>query len=402
MFYTCIGLALVLCLTMFSAAQAEIRRFGDVIYDLPDDWRPGGEHEGTKLFFSNLPDNKCRFCRFYIASSRPHTGTLTAFLQENRTLFLEEDDKRYLQGLSEIRSLKLGGLPAEMSAARYSNSKTLFLFAVDIGKDRKVLLGFLGETNSEREILESRDTLKLSVLPVFENLKFAAGGKANLLPPAEPGEMSGIWWGWHQIVIPALDGSTSLSMVHKSIVFYPDGHFYDGSPPTGLKNLDREALLADFDNSFGVYRHDGKNRLQLTYADGKSQTMERDKKGWKLRGVSLTEVQPLPDGFKLKGRVSSFNYSGYAPGSGISGGIATGSNTTFSSDGTYTGESFGTVTASTSAGGFANSSKSAKEGRYETRDGLLIMTPKDGSPRSQLIFRVGDGILIGDRFLKDG
>ena len=397
----CAGLVLVLYLMVVSVVHAETRQFGDVIYNMPKDWLSGKERDGTKVFLSDLPDKACSFCRFYIASSQPHTGTLTAFLRENSTLFFDDDDKHLLENLGELKSGKLSGLPSLTTSARYGNSKLVFLFAIDIGETRKVLLAFQGSIDSKQEIAEMGETLESSVLPVFDNLQFASAGGDGLLPAAMPGQMSGIWWGWDQVLNTFLDGTSSLSIKHQSVVFYPDGYFYDGSPPWGLNIPDRKTLLANFDNNLGVYSHIGKNRIQLTYSDGRTVTMERNKKSWTLQGVNLTEVQPLPDGFTLKGGVSQFDYSGFTPGSGISGGVATGSSTEFFPNGTYTGKSFGAVTGLAGGGGVATSSSSAKAGHYEVMNGLLVMTPKDGPARSQLVFRVGDGILIDDQFLKD-
>jgi hypothetical protein len=120
-------------------------------------------------------------------------------------------------------------------------------------------------------------------------------------------------------------------------------------------------------------------------------------------------VEPLADGTRIDGSLSTFFYLGFSPGSGLDGGVSSSSYTVFNSDGTWRQDRSGGASAGfvdgggTSTGGFATTSNSGNAGRYEVKDGLMIRTPDDGSaPQAVLIFKSGSDIMIGELTLASG
>jgi hypothetical protein len=220
--------------------------------------------------------------------------------------------------------------------------------------------------------------------------------------------MEGLWWGFYTYSTIGMDMMMKMEMDHRRLTFWPDGYFYDGTPPNGLLPLNRDALIAVSDGHFGTYRKVGR-RLMLTFATGEEErltlgpddSMEDDNR-------TLYKVDPLADGTKLDGGVSSFSYTGFTPGTGVEGGISSSSATTFLPDGTYTGTSFGGAFGNfvdgggSLTGGFSTSSgDDSHGGRYEIKNGLLIQYPNGGSPPTQsMIYDTGDQIMIDDQFLE--
>ena len=159
--------------------------------------------------------------------------------------------------------------------------------------------------------------------------------------------------------------------------------------------------MAAGDVSFGVYRRI-KNDLVLIYANGETSVMTASGRDWTYDDIVLTPTPLLQDGSRFSGTISSFFYSGFTPGAGVDGGISSASATTFNQDGSYSGSSFGGAFGSfDQGGGFATTSDDAAGGRYEVRDGLIIVTPADGSgPRYDLIFNTSEGVWIGGQNLE--
>ncbi|MBK8439655.1 MAG: hypothetical protein IPL38_09115 [Rhodobacter sp.] len=118
----------------------------------------------------------------------------------------------------------------------------------------------------------------------------------------------------------------------------------------------------------------------------------------------------MTDGTKIDGSVSTFFYSGFTPGSGVTGGASSAGLTEFHPDGSWThgssGGAFGSFETGSGldpGGGYAVSSESETAGRYEVKDGLVIQYGKDGTVRAtRFIFRAGSDIWIGSEVLASG
>ncbi|WP_208351621.1 hypothetical protein [Pseudaestuariivita rosea] len=113
----------------------------------------------------------------------------------------------------------------------------------------------------------------------------------------------------------------------------------------------------------------------------------------------------LPDkGFRFKGVQSSFFYTGFTPGSGISGGISSSSEIVFYHDGTFTSDHFsGAFDNFDNGGGFATSKETNDvRDRYEVGDGVIRMQMPDGQITTQPFFLDADnGIILDGEPLSD-
>ncbi len=391
----------LLLILLGTPLQAEERQFADIIYTPLSGWDGGRERDGTKVFLSDLPDDRCDICRFYLGGSQSHQGSLASFLDANLTRFEDPGDRDRFTAMGPHSDISIAGHPARMQGYRFGRRALYILIAVDLG-DRKSLLGFRGNFYDDDDLREVGDVFASQIAPFFNTLEFVTNPDDLLLPAATPGNMSGVWWGWRQRMMPAIDGTLNLSIDHQVLTFYADGHVYRGTPPTGVVTMDRDTVAATFDKNLGVYTHLGARQINITYLDGRRETLDwdRSERKWTDGDILYEEVTPLSDGSPLDGGVSDFSYTGFTPGSGIKGGAASASSTTFFPDGTFTGESFGSVSAAFSGGGLTSSNTSNQRGRYEVKDGLLIMTDQTGSTTAEIIFETGDGILIGDQFLE--
>jgi hypothetical protein len=269
-------------------------------------------------------------------------------------------------------------------------------------------VAFAGPASDEEDLAATTKTLQDQILPMFTGLQFVSEGAKSLLPDPTPGKMDGLWWGFYSYSSFGLDMMMTMELDHRRLTFWTDGYFYEGTPPNGLQPLDRDTLMAASDGNFGTYRKVGR-RLMLTFATGEKErltlgaedTVDDDNR-------TMYKVEPLPDGTKLDGGVSSFFYTGFTPGSGVEGGVSGSSSTTFMPDGTYTGTSFGGAFGNfvdgggSTTGGFSTSSGDDVEGgTYEVKNGLLIQYPANGdAPTQSMIYSTGDEIMIEDQFLE--
>jgi hypothetical protein len=200
----------------------------------------------------------------------------------------------------------------------------------------------------------------------------------------------------------------SLQLDHQFLAFWPDGQFYEGTPPQGLSAFDPVPAQSQGDMSWGNYRIDG-DTVTLAFASGETSSLTVKDEGLVRGETTLYPVEPLPDGTKVNGSLSSFFYSGFTPGAGLEGGVSAANYTVFNPDGTWTHEHSGGATASfvdgagTATGGFTTGSTDKDTGTYEVKDGLIIRRANDGSaPQTALIFKSGNDIMIGTENLASG
>ena len=381
-------------------ASAELRQFGNVIFPTIPGWSdPGGD--GHVAMISDLPDDRCEFCRIMIGPGEKAQGRLTSWLTRNRFAFIDEDDREGFDVLQPAEASTLGTREAAMMAMS-DGSETQFLVAIRAGADF-ALTGFRADHGSgEPERVE--DNLKVmtsTYLPWLELLRFRSEGAPSLLPPPSPGGIDGLWWGSRVDTSLGMDMMMRTDISYQRIMFWPDGTFFEGTPPQGTATPDRTALETALLTEWGNYTEQG-NTITLTFNDGHSEVLERNGESWSGWGYDMFQVTPLADGARLDGSISWMYYSGFAPASGVSGGVSSSSLTVFYPDGRYSGSSSGGAFGSfDSGGGYAVSSGDEDGGSYEIRDGLVIYTPGNGDARrAVMVFRSGDEVLVGSEFLK--
>lgn len=396
-----IRLAATLAL-LASPLAAEPRQHGNVIFDVPEGWSPGAIRDGVLTVLFDGPDELCEFCSILIGPDAPAQGSLTDWLEANAPLLVEEEDRAAIEVLQPAEASGATGRPLAMQAFA-ADGDIVVAFALQAG-GRFQLLGFEGWAYDEEEVARTLAFLSSDASPLMDRFRYVSEGAAPLMPPPVPGGMDGLWWGWWNGFSVGLDGMMVPQVEQRTLVFWPDGRFYDGQPPLGLAPLDADALRAAADPDWGTYR-EGPGTIELRFADGRAERLTRDGEGWSDGTATLSRARPLADGGRLVGTVSSFFYTGFTPGSGIEGGVSSSSSTTFALDGTYRGDSFGGAFGNFTdgggiTGGFATQSPGATGGTYEIRDGLVVMTPADGSPPTADLGFVADGeVVIGGRFL---
>jgi hypothetical protein len=395
-------LALLLLTLVPSRASAEQRQFGNIIYTPLSGWYAGGDEGGKLNLLSDLPNDLCEFCYIYLTNSRLGRGNLKTFLKREHLRFVDEDDQGSVTVMGEPSVITIAGHDAVMQGQKVGTDvQILVAVALD---DRFELLGFQGGAYDEADLQTTMSVFQDQVAPFFEQLTFVSAGAAPLLPKPQPGEMEGVWWGWSTYSTFGLDMVVRQEMDFRTLVFWPDGYFYDGTPPEGLLPIKPDTLQARADPQYGVYEQSG-GALTLTFASGETETLNAEGAGWVDGSKTLTEVEPLADGEKLDGSISSFFFTGFTPGSGLEGGISSASSTEFFEDGTYKGESFGGAFANfTDGGGYTTGSENATGGTYVVQNGLVISTPSDGGPPTAALgLRLDDeNVLIGDQFLESG
>ena len=393
-------LALALAAALIATpAAAEMRQFGDVIFLKLPGWTDLRGTGATRALWSDLPDERCEYCRIMIGPEAPAKGSLTDWLTAQRLAFVDEDERDDWRIAQAAAPTSTGRHDAAM-LGQTDGSDTQLLVAIAAG-GRFHLLGFHGDASDEAALKDSTGTMTDTFLPWLTTLRFPSEGAAPLLGKPVPGKMTGLWWGMRLDPVMQIDLTMQMQTTMRHMVFWPDGTFYDGTPPAGLAPPDRAALIAARDTDWGNYVQTG-GRIALTFADGHAEELEGDSDTWSGGGFDMHRVEPLPDGARLDGMTSWIHYTGFSPGSGIVGGAGGGGATTYKPDGSYTDSRYHGVSGGfDGGGGFALSGSDEGSGRYEVRDGLLVLTPKTGKgPKPSLIFKAGDDVMIEDEFFK--
>jgi hypothetical protein len=400
---------ILLCflLALGSAVHSETLQHGNIVYTLPENWRTGRVEDGIQTLSYDPPDDVCEYCYIYLGKGQAKSGSLIDFVHENALAFVDEDERDGAEVMQEPELSQLGTMTVAMMGLQ-ADDDLFLVFGYEL-TDRFEIVAFEAYGGYEGEDIEaSFATFQEKVFPMFTSLQFVSEGAASLMPEPVPGDLQGIWWGWHQGTSMGIDGMMRIDVNQRRLVFWTDGYFYDGTPPNGLQPLNAATLTAAGDASFGTYVAK-RGKIQLTFANGLVEELQITGSGLNDGDNELSQVEPLPDGTVLNGGVSSFFYSGFTPGAGVEGGVTSSSSTTFFSDGTYTGQSFGGAFGNfvdgggSLTGGFATGGDgNTTGGRYEVKDGLLIQYPSDGSPPSaSLVFQTDSGLLIDEQFFEE-
>lgn len=398
-------LALVLCLA--APLAAETRQHGNIVFDIPAGWRLGGTRgDGTLILRSDLPNDECEYCLIYISPGMRASGRADTWVSGQTRRFIDADDTPKITTMVQPRVENLNGRPAAMLGQKV-DSDLQILFAIQLF-GRMELIGYEASAYDEADVAEAMKVFQRDVLPMLESARFVSEGAKPLLLPPEPGPLQGLYWGTSTSWVMGLDGMMSMQFDHQFLTFWPNGQFYDGTPPQGLSAFD-PAFVQDLgDMSWGNYRIEG-DRLALSYASGETADLTVTGESLVRGEATLYPVEPLPDGTRVNGSLSSFFYSGFTPGAGLEGGVSAANYTVFNLDGTWTHEHSGGASAGfvdgagTTTGGFASRSTDQDVGTYQVKDGLLIRTANDGSdPVTALIFKSGNDIMIGTELLASG
>lgn len=387
-------------LGLAGGAAAENRQFGGLIYPVPEGWAAPVLKDGLIRMWSDLPQERCEYCTLIIGPEAPKSGSLTDWLTANRLAMVDEEDPGDWRINREAQLSRDGDRYPTAILGQTDGRDLQMLIAIEAGA-RYFLIGFQGDADEDR--LQDSLAVAGETMPAWmAQMRFVPDGAKPLLLPPRAGPMEGLWWGWRMDQSVGIDGMMRLENRYRRMVFWPDGSFYEGTPPEGMAAPDRAALAAARNIDWGNYFVDG-NQLKLRFADGRGEVLARDGAGWKDEDQTLNRAEVLADGTRIDGRLEWVNFTGFAPGSGISGGVGGGGETVFYPDGRYEGSSFGGGFGSFDAGGgFAVNSPASRGGTYAVRDGLVIFTPAGGKGQTaEMLFRTDGGeVMVGDDFLK--
>ncbi len=399
-------LATIACLAALPLA-AETRQHGNVIFDIPHGWELGGTRDdGTLILRSDLPNDECEYCLIYITPGTKAGGRADTWVASQSRRFIDTDDTPEITTMVAPEIANLKGRPAAMLGQKV-DSDLQILFAIQLF-GRMELIGFEASAYDETDVARGMTVFQRDVLPMIEGARFVSEGAAPLLSAPEPGPLQGLYWGFSTYWSMGLDGMMTMELDHQFLTFWPDGQFYEGTPPQGLSDFDPAPALDKGDMSWGTYAVSG-GTLTLSFANGETSELSLSGESLVRGEATLYKVDPLPDGTKVDGSLYTFFYSGFTPGSGLEGGVSSSNYTVFNPDGTWSQSATGGASgnfvdgAGTTTGGFATGSESGKAGTYAVKDGLIIRTPNDGSePKTALIFKTGNDILIGTLTLASG
>ena len=395
-------LAVLSCLALAAPPlAAETRQHGNVIFDVPAGWTVGATRsDGTLVLLSDLPDDECPYCRIYLTVGDKGQVPLEAYLlaQSRRLADPEATDPPRIEPMSKAERVALAGRPAALMGQK-SDGDLQFLIAVQLF-GRVELVGFDGPAYDEDDLARTMRVFQRDMVPLVEGARFVSEGAPPLMPPARPGARTGTYWGTQTGWTLGLDATMQMQIRHRWLTFWPDGHFYDGTPPEGRAPFDPPARQARGDMSWGTYAESG-GGLTLSYASGVVEQLAVTGDGLEADGTALTRIETLPDGTVLDGVLTTMFYSGFTPGSGLSGGVSAYSVTEFHPDGTWRrGSGGGAFAGFDAGGGFATSSEHEESGRYQVTNGLVVRRGRDGATVARdLIFKAGTDIWIGSDVL---
>ncbi len=393
-------LTFLLVLVLAIPLAAETHQHGNVIFDLPPGWQMGSTRDdGTLILWSDLPDDECEYCVIYITPGARATGRADTWVAGQTRRFIDEDDAPKVTVLVKPEIANLRGRPAGM-LGQTVDSDLQILFAIQLF-GRMELIGFEASADDEADLAEGMAVFQRDVLPMIEGARFVSEGAEPLLPAPQPGDLHGVWWGTSTWWSMGLDGMMTMEIDHHWLTFWPDGLFYAGTPPDGTASFDRSERLAAGDMDWGNYHVDG-GQMTLRYASGEVQTYDIEEGQFTKGDRTMFQIEPLADGTKLNGIVSTIFVSGFTPGIGMSGGVTRMTDTRYNPDGTWAFGSYAGASATfEGGGGFASGSEQSDFGRYEVKDGLVIRYAEDGSiTRSRYVFKAGTTIWIGSDILE--
>ena len=274
-------------------ANAEQRQFGNTVYTPLPGWIAGNDDDGKLVFLSDLPNDLCQFCYINLSASRLGRGDVGMYVAREATLFVDKDDQDSVTLIGEPSRLTVAGHNAAMQSLKVGSDMQVVI-AVSLG-DRFEMFGFQGGAYDDADLAQSMSVLQSQVVPFFEKLTFVSTGASPVLPVEQPGDMDGVWWGWSTSSTFGLDMMMRQQMDYRTLIFWPDGFFYDGTPPDGMAPIDKDALQAKADPNFGIYQKSGAS-LTLIFATGETETLTVDGNDLGDGSKTLAQAQPVADG----------------------------------------------------------------------------------------------------------
>ena len=391
-FFIANGTFLVVPVEAQSKKETNTFQFDDVIYTVPDGWRTGKTRDDyTTVYSSKSPVPTVRIYR----SGKVHPS-IRRWMEKRAIASFDEDDQDDAKA-TNYRTLEQG-------------KQTFHMLGVNSGREMRIALVAEGKEKTNLFILALRvprgraDALKTTKSVTATFIKFCVGAKfisegaQPLLGKPVAGELQGAWFGL--VYTYNLDLSTNFEQ--QFFVFSKEGRFYKGLPKgDAVANLDFEEAIRRHPDKAGNYRVDN-GKITLQFANGKTDTKHLKSQRNKS-AQALTKAKIPTDGTTFDGFYKDMHFSGFTPGSGVSGGVTHEKTYTFTSSGRFKATAFRGAFGSFSGGGFSSGTASPKvNGTYKVEGGRLVLTDSKGKHAVCSIVEVGEKLLFinGDPFLK--
>lgn len=380
-------------------AGAKEYQFSNSIFTLPDGWQLLSTEKDYQTISPD--EGPCEYCYFYIARSHPVLGDLASFVTRSQRLFVDAEDHDKIKPRGPVEVVDERGHPIAMQLFEV-DGEPLLLAGFQI-KDRYELIGVLGRSMDEEDVRAFTALFEERFRAYLETTRYVSLGAVPLMPQPEPGPLNGAYFGTYLDQSFGMDMMMRFDLRSRLFIFWPEGYFYDGTPPNGMQTPDPASLAEPTDSEYGTYRVQG-NEVILSYVNGETDTLTKEEDGLNAGLTTVYPVTPLPDGTTFEGTISSSYASSFGmAGSMMQGGFSSYSETSFFKDGTFSGESssgsFGSFSdgMGNTTGGFGNSSENGHSGRYQIKDGMISRLNNNGTVERapELIFQMDDTIYIG-------
>jgi hypothetical protein len=373
---------------------AETRQHGNVLFDIPDGFGYGKiGPTGTLSVWADHDLDACPACEVLIGAGAVAEGPVDAFLAANTRRLIDPWDSPTVEPVEGIGTFLLQNRYPAAFQQQWVGERFQILFAIEVG-DRMELVAFETPFIDQATMDRAMQTYDGPIRRMIDGLSFVSDGARPLIGAPEPGALYGVWWNARYWSTVNWDGTMTTHNQHRWLTFYPDGRFYDGTPPAGTAPLDPARLYAEGDMGWGNYRLEGSD-LTLSFASGAVEALQFDGTTLKTEYLTLNPVQLYADGIAVEGRVDSFSYVAFGAISGMTGGTTSASEAIFRADGTWTGtDASATGGMLDVGGGFASDRSTTVSGRYEVKNGLLLTYDDQGRLYgSEYLFQDKDGTI---------
>ena len=354
-------------------AAAELRRMGDLVFDLPADYEAAqlsvNDREGLVVRPADWLDRDAdTFTHVHLTAAAPVAGDVKAWAAGFLGGHLDSDERAEVAAWEQ--TTPQAGADTYVTLLRVvdaddGDEQGHLMAAVYVRAGRGTAVYVEGDDRAELE-RQAADLQRLT-----DGVRHA-DDVPPIEGPATPGPYDGFHWG--NALYYTFGG---MQVSERGLTFRRDGGAYDGIPPGGIHDFDYDALARTHTHSVGRYavapgpEH---HVVTIRWADGAVETIEGDAARPTSDGShTLYPARTLPDGFTFDGK---YDHLTYVPNADFAnpGGVAAGSALEFRRDGTFAREGFVSATGANHA--FVNNS--AGHGRYAHRGGDLQLTYADG------------------------
>jgi hypothetical protein len=171
---------------------------------------------------SDLAEEACEFCAIHITLGLTGPSKPMDILTAQSRRFAKEDAS--VPGVMiPPEMLNMGGRPAAIMGQKVGTDLQILVAVQLFG--RAELFASLGSASDEADATETLAVFQRDLVPMLEAARYVSEGAKQLLPPPEPGPLSGLYWGCKTGWAMQLDGTKMQQMYHRHLTFRPGGRF---------------------------------------------------------------------------------------------------------------------------------------------------------------------------------